>query len=186
AWVDSIPDSTYVALCNVNQMKYTSLSPAVIDAFEKFGCVLFKEIKTDLTSYAMIGKKGAAPGWAVEDTGHYYDGNAGYIEIEKDLIGRRNSGVVQTELIGPTTDWGSIYFYTKPEEPDLTDNFYINIHGVTNSGIDSLVYEYIQSDAVDLFAIDAQRFPNIYLEGRFDDAVNYTPPQLKHWRVTAG
>lgn len=186
SWVDSIPDSTYVALCNVGRMGYSSASQQVIDAFDKFGCVLFKEIKTDLTSYAMIGKKGAPLGWAVEDTGHYYDGTGGYIEIEKDLIGKRSTGVITSELIGPTSDWGHLYFYTKPDEVPVTDEFYINLHGISNSGIDSVVLENVLYNDQDLFFVDAKRFPNLYLEGHFIDRDNYTPPQLKHWRITAG
>jgi hypothetical protein len=52
----------------------TRFSPEVLAAFSKLGASLVNELKTDLTSYAMIGKKGAAPGWAVEDSGHYKDG----------------------------------------------------------------------------------------------------------------
>lgn len=186
AWVDSIPDSTYVALCNVGQMRRPSCSQAVVDAFAKLGSSMFELIQTDLTSFAMIGKKGAAPGMAMEDTGHYNDGTGGYIEIEKDLIGRRDFGTLRTEIIGPTTDWGNIYFYTKSNDPGFGDNFFIDIHGVTNAGEDSIVMSNVFSDNIDLFPIDSKRFPTIYLEGYFEDNKFYTPPQLKHWRVTAG
>ena len=184
SWVDSIPDSTYVAICNVGQMGRLNVSQNVIDAFDRLGSNLFKEMQTNLTSFAMIGKKGAPPGWAIEDTGHYNDGTGGYVEIDKELIGKRSTGFVFGELIGPTTEWGRLYSYTKSLDPGTGDNFYINIHGITNEGKDSLVYEYITDDNVDLSAINAKRFPNIYLEGFFDDPEYYTPPQLKHWRVT--
>lgn len=185
-WVDSIPDSTYVAICNVGPMGRTQFTPQVLAAFSKLGASLINYISTDLTSYAMIGKKGAAPGWAVEDSGYYYNsGNdQSYVEIEKELIGKRGQGTVKTEMIGPTTDWGSFHHYYKPEETDSGDVFYVNIHGVTNAGKDSLIFSNITTDNFDLSAIDASRFPNIYLEGNFEDLRNYTPPQVKHWRVT--
>ncbi len=185
-WVDSIPDSTYVAICNVGIMNRTSVSPAVIDAFERLGSKMFREIKTDLTSFAMIGKKGTAPGWAAEDTGHYYDGTDGYIEIEKEMIGSRSDGSVKTELIGPTTHWDRLYFYNKSLDSKTGDNFFINIHGITNTGKDSMVYQYVTQNDVDLSFIDAKRFPNLYMEGFFSDVDNYTAPQLKHWRITNG
>lgn len=184
-WVDSIPDSTYVAICNSSQFGRMTVSQNVIDAFDKLGSKLFREMQTNLTSFAMIGKKGAAPGTAVEDTGHYNDGTGGYIEIEMEMIGKKNFGSLKTELIGPTTEWHDLYFYTKSLDAKLGDNFYVNIHGISNTGKDSLVAEYISSDATDLSFIDAKRFPNIYLEGIFEDLDNYTPPQLKHWRVSA-
>jgi len=182
-WVDSIPDSTYVALCNMGQMYRTRFSPQVLAAFSKLGASLINELKTDLTSYAMIGKKGATPGWAVEDSGHYKDGNGGYVEIEKDLIGKRGSGVLRTELIGPTTQWGNLYFHTKSEENNSSDQFSINVHGVSNSGEDTIIFPFVQTNNFDLSNIDCKRFPNIYLEGQFEDLKDYTPPQLKHWRV---
>ena len=182
-WVDSIPDSTYVAICNVGLMNRTKFSPAVLKAFSKLGASLVNELKTDLTSYAMIGKKGALPGWAVEDSGHYYDGVIGHIEIEKELIGKRGSGKLRTELIGPTTQWGNLYFYTKSEENNSTDEFAINVHGVSNSGQDTVIFPSVQTNNFDLSSIDSKRFPNIYLEGLFEDLKEYTPPQIKHWRV---
>ena len=184
SWVDSIPDSTYVALCNVGQMGRTKFTPQVLAAFSKLGANLINYVSTDLTSYAMIGRKGAAPGTAVEDTGHFYDSNQGYIEIEKEMIGKRGTGTLKTEMIGPTTEWGTLYFYTKPEEVDSGDYFHINIHGITNAGKDSLIFENIVSDAFDISSINAARFPSIYMEGHFKDLINYTPPQIKHWRVT--
>lgn len=185
SWVDSIPDSTYVAICNSGQINRTKVSQNVIDAFDKFGSVMFRQMQTDLTSFAMIGKKGAAVGTAIEDTGHYYDGSGGYIEIEREMYGKRSSGTVRSEIIGPTTEWNNIYFYTKPNDGLIGDNFYVNIHGISNSGSDSLIAEYVSEDATDLGFINANRFPYIYLEGVFDDLDNYTAPQLKHWRVTA-
>ena len=182
-WVDSIPDSTYVAICNVGIMSRTTYSPAVLAAFSKLGAQLINYTSTDLTSYAMIGKKGAAPGWAVEDSGHINDGKEGYIEIEKDLIGKRGSGTLKTELIGPTTQWGNLYFYTRSEENNSADEFAINVHGVSNSGQDTIIFPSVQTNNFDLSSIDSKRFPNIYLEGLFEDLKEYTPPQIKHWRV---
>ncbi len=184
AWIDSIPDSTYVALCNVNDFGRMNVSSNVVNAFDKLGSKLFREMKTNLTSFAMIGRKGTAPGWAVEDTGHYYDGNGGYIEIDKEMIGSRSDGTLRTELIGPTTAWDKLYFYNKPTDGKIGDNFYINIHGISNTGKDSIVYEFITENDVDLSSIDAKRFPNIYMEGFFSDVDNYTAPQLKHWRIS--
>lgn len=183
-WVDSIPEGTYVAMCNVGGIPPSFITPQVIAAFYKLGAQMPEHIKTDLTSYAMIGKKGEAPGWAVEDTGHYYDGAAGKIEIEKELIGKKGSGSLKTELIGPTTEWGTLYLHTKPLETDSGDQFYVNVHGVTNGGKDSIIFNEVNTDAFDLSGIDARRFPNIYLEGQFQDLLNYTPPQIRHWRVT--
>lgn len=185
-WVDSIPDSTYVALCNSGDFKRMTVSQYVIDAFDKLGSRLFREMQTNYTSFAMVGKKGSAVGSAVEDTGNYYDGNGGYIEIEREMIGKKNFGTLRSELIGPTTQWNNIYFYTKSLDNNIPgDNFYVNIHGISNAGKDSIVGEYVSVDATDLSFIDAKRFPNIYLEGVFDDQDNFTPPQLKHWRVTS-
>ena len=183
-WVDSIPDSTYVAISSVGIMGRTKFSPQVLAAFSKLGANLINYVSTDLTSYAMIGRKGAAPGWAVEDSGHYNDGTEGYIEIEKELIGKKGIGSLKTELIGPTTEWGTLYLHTKPLETDSGDQFSVDVHGVTNGGKDSVIFNQVSTDAFDLSGIDAKRFPNIYLEGQFQDFRNYTPPQIRHWRVT--
>jgi hypothetical protein len=186
SWVDSIPDSTYVAMCNSDAYNPTQFTPAVLAAFNKLGASLINSVKTNRSSYAMIGKKGAPIGSALEDTGYYYSSvnDQSYIEIEREMIGKKGNGTLSTELIGPTTKWGRLYFYTKSIDQSLGDNFYINVHGVTNSGKDSLIAEFVSSDDFDLSNIDAKRFPNIYLEGVFEDLTNYTPSQIKHWRVT--
>ncbi len=185
SWVDSIPDSTYVALCNSDAYNPTQFTPAVYQAFAKLGANLINYVKTDRSSYALIGRKGAAVGTAIEDTGYYYSSvnDQSYIEIEKEMIGKRGQGTLKTEMIGPTTKWGKLYFHTKSLDPGLADDFYVHVHGVANSGKDSVLAEFVTTDH-DLSAVDAQRFPNIYLEGAFEDLTYYTPSQIKHWRVT--
>jgi hypothetical protein len=185
-WIDSIPDSTYVALCNSDAYNPTQFTPAVRAAFAKLGANLINFVKTNNSSYAMIGQKGAAPGTAVEDTGYYYSSvdDQSYIEIQKELLGKRGEGTLSTELIGPTTKWGKLYFHNRSLDKTVGDNFVINVHGVTNGGQDSIILNSVATDNYDLSFINAKRFPNIYLEGVFEDLSNYTPSQIKHWRVT--
>ena len=186
-WVDSIPDSTYVALCNRGSFVRGNWSQDVVDAFGKLGCKLMNNVFTGNTSYAMIGRKGAAPGWAVEDSGLWVLNNdQSYIEIQKELIGKYDKGSIKTELIGPSSEWKKLYHYTSTKDTKLGDDFYIKVHGVTNSGIDSVCLDFVKANEIDISSIDAKRFPNIYLEGIFSDQINYTPPQLKNWRVSAG
>jgi len=185
-WVDSIPDSTYVALCNSDAYNPSQFTPAVYTAFSKLGANLINFVKSDRSSYALIGKKGAAVGTAVEDTGYYYSSvnDQSYIEIEKEMIGKRGAGTLTTEMIGPTTKWGKLYFYNNSLDQTPGDNFYIDVHGVANSGEDSVILNFLSTDNVDLSFIDAKRFPNIYMSATFEDLEHYTPSQLKHWRVT--
>lgn len=184
SWVDSIPDSTYVALCNVGIMSHSQWSPAITQAFSKLGAELVNYISTDRTSYAMIGKKGAAPGWALEDTGHLNDGTNGYVEIDRELIGRKGFGSVKTEMIGPTTSWGRMFQHTKKDHPDTGDVYFVEVHGVTNFGKDSVIFSNVRITDFDISTINATRFPNIYLQANVQDYVGYTPAQIKNWRIT--
>jgi hypothetical protein len=186
-WVDSIPDSTYVALCNSDAYNPLQFTPAVYQALGKLGANLINYVKTNQSSYALIGRKGAPVGSAIEDTGFYYSSinDQSYIEIEKEMIGKKGAGTLMTEMIGPTTKWGTLYYHTKSLDVKPGDNFYINVHGRTNSGKDSILFPFVTASNLDMSNVDAKRFPNIYLEGIFEDLDNYTPSQLKHWRVTA-
>ncbi len=186
-FVDSIPDSTYVAICNRSSLLRKDWTPEVISAFHKLGAKLIDNVLSKNTSYAMIGKKGAAKGWATEDTGIWYNSmnDQSYIEIQKEMNGKESLGTVKTELIGPSSGWEGLHFYTKTSDTKLGDDFYINVHGVTNSGRDSIWFKNVKQDNFNLSAIDVKRFPTIYLEGVFKDNINFSPPQLKHWRVTS-
>ncbi|MES2617492.1 MAG: C25 family cysteine peptidase [Bacteroidota bacterium] len=187
-WVDSIPDSTYVAICNRGGMNPSGWTTGVVEGFRKLGCRLTDYPLTATTSYAMIGRKGAPQGWAVEDTGIWYSNNddRSSLEIQKELIGKYNKGTIRSELIGPSSSWDHLYFYTKSNMPSEGDDFYVNVHGVTNSGVDTVCFKSVRSNSFDISSIDAKRFPNIYLEGVFEDPINFTPPQLKEWRITSG
>jgi hypothetical protein len=184
-WVDSIPDSTNVVLCNVNGIPPNYFTPQVLNAFEKLGAELVQHINSNLTSYAMIGKKGSAIGTALEDTGNYYDGKGGYIELEKNLLGKRGFGRLSSEWIGPTSQWHTVYFHSHTQEPNPYDSLKITVHAIHQNGKDTLWFKNITQQPIDISSIPAQTFPNIYLEAQFKDNQYYTPPQLKHWRVTA-
>ena len=197
-WVDSLPEGTYVALCNRYGLTPRidgapqpggpeGFTPNVLSAFSKLGCKLIQNLQSSQTSYAMIGKKGAPIGWAVEDTGIWYSStnDQSYIEIQKELTGRESSGTLKTELIGPSSGWEGLYFHTKTSDVTPGDDFYINVHGVTNSGKDSICLRNVKQNDFDLSGINNMRFPQIYLEGVFKDKANFTPAQLKHWRVTS-
>ncbi len=186
-WVDSIPDSTYVAICNRGSFVRSNWTQEVIDGFAKLGCKLTENVFSNNTSYTMIGRKGAAPGWAVEDSGLWVLNNdLSYIEIQKELIGKYDKGSVKSELIGPSSEWKTLYHYTSTKDIKAGDDFYINVHGISNSGVDSICLNIVRDNEIDISSIDAKRFPNIYLEGLFTDLENFTPPQLQNWRVSAG
>ena len=184
-WVDSIPDSTHIALCNVNGIPPNYLTPQVIAAFEKMGADLIRHVNSNLTSYAMIGKKNSPIGAALEDTGNYYDGKGGYIELEKNLIGKKGSGRLYSEWIGPTSNWDKVYFHSHTLEPNRLDSLLLTIHAIHQNGKDTVWFKNKVQSPIDISNIPAQVYPNIYLEAQFKDGQYYTPPQLKHWRVTA-
>lgn len=186
-WVDSLPDGTYVGICTRYGLNKATWTPEVTKAFEKLGARLPSIMSNNPhVSYAMIGRKGEAPGWAEEDTGVWYLNNdLSYVEIQKELIGKYNKGTVKSELIGPSNHFGGLYFHTKAMESASNDKFYINVHGVSNAGKDTILFNNVRKDAFDLSSVDTKKFPYLYLEGVFEDIKTYTPPQLKHWRVTS-
>ncbi len=185
--VDSIPDGTYVAICNSNGIYRSGWTEPIKEAFRKLGSKLVDSFQSDNSSFAMIGRKGEAPGWAAEDTGHYFRNptlDLSYIEVEKELNGKRNIGSLQSELIGPTTKWGGLHFWTSSQDQIDGDEFRIDVHGVSSFGKDSILFKNVKSSPLDLSSVDAKRFPNVYLKGHFEDLKNYTAPQLMHWRIT--
>lgn len=186
-FVDSIPEGTYVAACNVGTNQRVSWSQETIDAFKKFGSKIVDSFISPYSSYAIIGQKGAPYGSAVEDTGTYQLNpflDLSYIEVERELYGKRNKGTLQTEIIGPTTQWGGLHFWTSNEDIKPGDKFSVDIYGVNLQGKDTLIYKSIRTSPFDISSIDAKKYPSIYMVGNFEDLSNYTAPQLMHWRVT--
>ncbi|MDP2175553.1 MAG: C25 family cysteine peptidase [Bacteroidota bacterium] len=184
-FVDSIPEGTYVGLCTVEGTGRSSWSEETIDAFRKLGS---SEVDSNFSTFAMIGKKGAPQGWASETRGFYQSSpvvvDLSYIEVEKELLGKRKQGSLKSEIIGPTTQWDWLHFWTSTEDSKLGDDFYIDVHAIANDGNDTVIFSNIVSSPVNLSSIDAKRFQNIYLEGHFWDDKNYTPSQIMHWRIS--
>jgi len=94
-------------------------------------------------------------------------------------------GIISSPVFGPAKEWKTLSWSGESIEP-TGDNARINIYGIKNDGSEVLLHANIKSalNSFDLSAISASDFPNLRLQMINADTLNFTPYQLKYWRLS--
>ncbi|HRI46786.1 MAG TPA: C25 family cysteine peptidase, partial [Ignavibacteriaceae bacterium] len=129
-------------------------------------------------SWAIIGKKGAAPGSVPEAFNKQFGGRA---EVDTTFYKRYNSGSLLTSQIGPVDKWIDVQI-----EEALESNSSIAYRplGIKNSGeIDTLNYLTFVNNSASIENINADVYPNIKLLAEFNASSDSISPSLKSLSV---
>jgi hypothetical protein len=96
-----------------------------------------------------------------------------------DVQGKMNSVVV-----GPASTWKNLKWRSSSYWDTATraDTSSIKITGITNTGVETPIYEGPTRDT-NLGFINAQNYPKLKLQWRSKDSLFHTAPQLDYWRV---
>ncbi len=177
-----VPDSNYIGVATWLNVNLQGLPQNVLDVFHDLGATAIDTLSG--VPYAFFCKKGD-PATAIEVFGTDIND---YISLTATMAGCYNEGTIETQYIGPTSQWNSFHVRSNPEENPTLDSIAINIIGVRPSGVEEVVMNGIDgnsTDILDLFnTIDAAEFPRLKLNAFCaDDSAASTPPQMDRWQV---
>lgn len=129
--------------------------------------------------WAIVGKKGAAPGSVVED---FAKAQANGAVVLKDTLSvLHTSGRMLSERIGPATRWDlATLDVTIPDSSDYS----VDVIGYNKVLGDTVrLVSNQKSSTIDLAAIDAETFPYLFLEIEFTTENSSQSPQVNSWNV---
>ncbi len=197
-FIDAVPSGYYVAMFSRYSSGIPNWQASTKTLFSKIGSSKIEQIKSANTAWALIGKKGEAPGLAVEDT---VNNNALenaphlppyptdpqddiYLRMRRNIKLKWFTGSFVSAPIGPSTNFHSLNLALIENDPLLSGRWWLNIIGTNLVGTDTILYSKITSLSFDLSAIDAKKYPYLKLELGFTDSNYRTPHQLDYWQVS--
>ncbi len=125
-----------------------------------------------------LGKKGDAPGNAIEITndGSILSPTEQLLTLSGSVNYQSTSGSFTTRRIGPAKSWTNLSYQV---EDDVTDNFSIDVIGITSAGIETNLFSGARFSSADVSTIDPLQYPFLKLNVSFSDNTDLTPPQIK-------
>lgn len=191
--MNTVPNGSYVlAYSQEYNTSYHSIpfyEPSLLDAFDSIGGSIMHGMVTGATfplnaPYIIFGKKGGAPGSAIEIVG---DSVSSIIQLDATIVSNWNSGFIASPIIGPATSWDSLSWNQHTLDIGPTaDSIWIKVIGIKLDGTeDSLVAfntSTLNINNLSTYA-NASIYPKMRLVAYMKDDVLNTPPQLDRWQV---
>jgi hypothetical protein len=108
------------------------------------------------------------------------------ITLTSDVLTPNMYGTITSPLFGPAKQWDKLYWNGTSLESPSTDNATVDLIGIKQNGVESVLYNGITPDQqeFDISVINAQDYPFVKLRLNTLDSVHATPYQLNYWRLT--
>ncbi len=174
--INSIPNGKIVAM-GVSDDAANNISGALISAIKSLGSTKIDSLRFR-GSWALIGKKGAAPGEVVEQVKGTYDGS---VLIDSTFIIRNFTGEMLTGEIGPAVKWNSIT--TSSVVPAGSRISYKLLGVKADESVDTLGNINLTDSTASLSQIKAGVYPKIKLSADFESDPGGSSPQLQKLSV---
>jgi hypothetical protein len=147
------------------------------NAIKSLGSTKIGEL-TFRSSWAIIGKKGAAPGDVIEQIRGPY---AGLVAIDTLYIKRITLGDFVTTLIGPASTWNNLI--VNQNIPTGTDTKFKVLGVKQGNTIDTLGYVSIIDSVAGLGFIDAKKYPHLKIVSELNFGSGSTSPSINSFGV---
>jgi hypothetical protein len=182
-YIDAIPDGDYILLCSNGEI-YGSSWDTLLNA--KFKTALGSRLVDSISNgrpYIILAKKGNYPiGGGPLPLSEQFGSVTSALSLDTTLSGTANTGTITSTLIGPATQWGSLF--RNIDLPDAADKYDLKIIKIKADGTQVV-------DTINPFGtsynlnskVDPTVYPYIKLVASVYDSVNLTPPQLDKWQV---
>ena len=181
-----VPNGHYIVI-------YTPLTTSydqwiALDSADMFG--LFENLgSTEINAtqpnrpFAFFCQKGN-PSSVVETVAQFNGGNA---LIQGTIYGVDYTGTETSTLIGPSAEWGNVYWKQDPEESPTADSTMLRImaYDISENYQFTIDTVFTLNDSiVDLEnLVSAADYPYIKLQAYHNDTVGFTPAQIDRWHV---
>lgn len=184
-FINSIPNDYYIMAYSVNNHHCQNTNPNASVFYDLLNSMGLNQVNNilDTVPFIAFGKKVAdnnfIPKIVVGNT-QYQD-----IELVMNILGKKNTGNMQSTIIGPSKKWQELQWQTYSKETPNTDSLYFEIWGLQNNTAETLLAT-IQANNINNFnlnTIDAQQFRFLKIKTIYKDTLNFSPPRFEFWRV---
>ena len=111
----------------------------------------------------------------------------GIVDVENSFVRYLQEGYLRSKYIGPAKNWRQLQYKLSDSNFLPTDSVAISIYGKTSlqatAQNDSLLYENVLTDDLDLSFIEPNSFPYLRLKYEAFDEPERTPHLLDNWRI---
>jgi hypothetical protein len=194
-FIDSIPTGYMVAAFSRYQSNIHLWESSTKNAFGFIGAQKVQQIGSNNTAWAVIGRKGDAPGTAEEDT-VYNDGiypvlpprpedpqDNLKLAIRKNFVLRWFEGDFTTAPVGPALSYSKVKVSLVETEANGNGRWWYDVIGVNSQGKDTLFFASLNQTEFSIQNIQAALYPFVKLKFHFVDSVNRTPHKIKYAQV---
>lgn len=186
ALLDTVPNGYYVLAFSHRNHNAQNYPEELYQGFESIGSGNIRTIQNNLP-YMIFGIKGAPIGSADESLGLSI---TSIIKNDYYLPTNFNSGSIESTMIGPASEWGSLHWKIESSEAGVwTDTTRLFVLGINSFGnYDTLIGPLPPvQDSLDILnlsqRIDASQYPYLRLYLETTDDTLLTPSQLVRWHV---
>lgn len=183
-YLDGVPAGDYVLLISKGSINFSSLDASLKTSLQNVGAsVGALNTLQNGHPYILLGQKGGVSLQEVISTS-LSGQTAEHIVLNYNFTQSSSSGEVTTLPIGPAKNWGKLFGKMTADANDVVG---YQIIGIDTQGKESTVFsqQTVLPAELDLKNIlNASIYPSIRLKLVVQDAVDFTPAQLKRWMVT--
>lgn len=186
-FIDSVPNGHYILAYSID-FNGVDIKTAILNdtltysAFEKFGSGNIRTLK-DTVPYIIFGRKGDPIGSANESIGtSRYD----FISLQDTITTKWKEGYIESEIIGPALNWGSLHWRQRALENPTKDSVVLNVIGITATGTEAVLATF-PPDSMEVLNLgvyaNASTYPYMKLKAYVKDDSLTTSPQITRWQV---
>lgn len=182
SFLDSIPNGHYVLVYSQAHHNNLSYDPALQTSLQNIynGSVANAAVP-DTLPWILFGRKGMNDGTEVVGTSATQ-----YITYNDTIQSNWNSGYIESPLIGPAQNWGSVHWKQHEVETPDFDSVYLEVIGVGINGNEQVILT-LNENTTDYFnlgsVVNAATYPYLKLKVHMKDDSLRTPPQMERWHV---
>ena len=184
AYFRNVKQGDFIVLMSSGDIAYTDWKPATIAAIRSLGVSdnALRGLKPG-APFLFAGQKGSRVA-AVEVISTVFPESLQTVSLDdfalKTTTGRGNS---TTALIGPASTWAQV---SRRVAKTSGQNEVLSIIGVPLNGRDSVLFDNVATDKIDISRINPRLFPYLKLQLKLNntDLNTRAPAQLRNWAVT--
>jgi hypothetical protein len=183
--IAAVPDSHFILVYSPMTTSFDqwhALDPNMFTLFQSLGSDSIVSGRPNLP-FAFFCKKGN-PNYVVEEYAQFAGED---IHLEADLIGFDYIGQETSTLIGPASEWGSMYWKQDPLETSSADSTELYIRAYDISGNLQMVIDTaftLNDSIIDLSTlVNATQYPYLQLGAYYTDTLSFSPAQIDRWHV---
>jgi hypothetical protein len=185
--LDAIIMGDKVLIFTTGTFDFNSLSATTMAKLEELGAdAAVMGAKLPEEPYIMLGFKGAGSGNSmaeiVADPASTTPTDEQTLSFGTNVIGVFASGDITSPDIGPALSWNKLSLQVNTMEP--SDVFGMDVIGKNFAGDETVLFSNVQTNTLDLVAVDAAIYPYLKLNLQLEDNASKTAPQLDKWLVT--